>query len=206
MKHAMIIAAILLTTAHANGQTARPAGDLAPVEITLPKPGTVPTPKKHDNSYELPTTRPVLMAPPRTANLALKRPVTSSDSQPIIGELAMITDGDKEPQSGSIVELGPSPQWVQIDLGRSCTIYGVAIWHNHSRFRSYKDVILQVCDEPDFINGVQTIFNNDKDGSAGLGWGKDREYMETHFGKLVQKPASRPATSASGATATRRTT
>ena len=47
----------------------------------------------------------------------LDKKVTSSDDAPVIGELAMVTDGDKEGADGSYVELGPDKQWVQIDLG-----------------------------------------------------------------------------------------
>jgi hypothetical protein len=46
-------------------------------------------------------------------------------------------------------------------------------------------VIVQVSEDPDFITGVQTIFNNDHDNSAGLGIGKDKEYIETNEGRLI---------------------
>ena len=49
----------------------------------------------------------------------------------------------------------------------------------------YRDVVVQVSDDPDFISGVKTIFNNDQDNSAGLGIGKDREYFESDEGKLI---------------------
>jgi hypothetical protein len=39
-------------------------------------------------------------------NLALNKPVTSSDKDPIIGKLDQVTDGDKEGSDGSWVELG----------------------------------------------------------------------------------------------------
>jgi len=32
---------------------------------------------------------------------------------------------------------------------------------------------------------VKTIFNNDQDNSSGLGVGTDREFFETHEGKLI---------------------
>ena len=43
----------------------------------------------------------------------------------------------------------------------------------------YHDVIVQVADDPDFIENVRTIFNNDSDNTSGLGVGTDREYFET---------------------------
>jgi hypothetical protein len=46
-------------------------------------------------------------------------------------------------------------------------------------------VIVQVSDDPEFKTGVTTVFNNDQDNSAKLGIGKDRAYIETNFGKLI---------------------
>jgi hypothetical protein len=46
-------------------------------------------------------------------------------------------------------------------------------------------VIVQVSNDPNFVEGVTTLFNNDVDNSAGMGIGKDREYFETNEGKLV---------------------
>ena len=43
---------------------------------------------------------------------------------------------------------------------------------------------MQVSDDKDFISGVTTVFNNDHDNSAGLGAGRDKEYIETFDGKL----------------------
>ena len=37
----------------------------------------------------------------------------------------------------------------------------------------------------DFIQNVKTLFNNDQDNTSGLGVGTDREYFETHEGKLI---------------------
>ena len=48
----------------------------------------------------------------------------------------------------------------------------------------YRDVIVQVSDNKDFLKGVQTIFNNDHDNSSGLGVGKDKEYIEVAEGRL----------------------
>ena len=40
-------------------------------------------------------------------------------------------------------------------------------------------------DDPDFVDKVRTIFNNDQDNSSGLGAGTDREFFETFEGKLI---------------------
>ncbi len=129
--------------------------------------------------------RPPFLAPEGTRNVALKRPVTSSDEQPIIGELSLITDGDKEAAEGSFVELGPKLQYVTIDLKGRHTIYAIVVWHYHKQPVVYHDVIVQVADDPDFISNVQTVFNNDIDNSSGRGVGKDMSYVETAEGKLI---------------------
>jgi hypothetical protein len=83
------------------------------------------------------------------------------------------------------VELGPGKQYITIDLEATCEIYAILIWHFHKKARVYKDVIVQISDDPDFVIGVETLFNNDNDNSSGLGVGKDLHYVETHEGKLV---------------------
>jgi len=47
------------------------------------------------------------------------------------------------------------------------------------------DVGVQVADDQDFLQNVKTIFNNDQENKSGLGVGTDREYFETHEGKLI---------------------
>ena len=76
-------------------------------------------------------------------------------------------------------------QWVQIDLEKSCAIYAVYVWHYFREARSYSDVILQVADDSEFTKNVRTVYNNDQDNSAKKGVGKDRPYIETYLGKLI---------------------
>ena len=128
---------------------------------------------------------PKLMVPAGTTNLALNKKVTGSDSRPLIGELKYVTDGVKAGTEEAYVELGPMVQWVQIDLEKPATIYGLYLWHFFREARSYHDVIVQVSDDPEFKTGVTTVFNNDQDNSSKLGIGKDRAYIETNFGKLI---------------------
>ena len=128
---------------------------------------------------------PKLMVPAGTTNLALNKKVISSDSRPLIGELKYVTDGVKAGTEEAYVELGPMVQWVQIDLEKPATIYGLYLWHFFREARSYHDVIVQVSDDPEFKTGVTTVFNNDQDNSSKLGIGKDRAYIETNFGKLI---------------------
>jgi hypothetical protein len=59
------------------------------------------------------------------------------------------------------------------------------MWHYHKQARVYKDVVVQVADDPDFIINVRTVFNDDDDNSSGLGMGSDKSYVETFEGKLI---------------------
>ncbi len=164
------------------------AEGLVPVEIELPRPMFVGTPtdtRVPNLEKPLGKPRPPFLAPPGTKNLAAGKPVSSSDEEPIIGEIEMITDGDMEAADGSYVELGPFVQHVTIDLGAQCNIYAILAWHYHKEARVYFDVVARVADDPDFITNVKTVFNNDIDNSAGLGVGKDMHYMETNEGKLI---------------------
>jgi hypothetical protein len=164
------------------------AEGLVPIDINLPKPLFIGTPQNIEvSNLEKPLgkPRPLFLAPVGTKNVALGKPVTSSDKEPIIGEVGMITDGDKKAADGSYVELGPFLQNVTIDLGAEYNIYAILFWHFHKQARVYLDVIVQVADDPDFTKNVRTLFNNDIDNSAGLGTGTDMHYVETYEGKLI---------------------
>jgi len=164
------------------------AQDMKPIEIKLPKPMFVGTPqnlKVPNLEKPLGKARPPFLAPAGTKNVALEKAVASTDEEPIIGEIDMITDDDKEAADGSYVELGPFLQHVTIDLEARHNIYAIIVWHFHKQPRIYFDVIVQVSDDPNFVKGVKTIFNNDIDNSAGLGVGKDMHYVETAEGKLI---------------------
>jgi hypothetical protein len=164
------------------------AQDKVPLKTDLPKPlfvGT-PVPIKIPN-LEPPRAgkRPDFMVPAGTVNLAKGRKVTASDSDPVLGTLDLVTDGDKEGDEGSYVELGLGKQWVQIDLEQEANIYALMVWHFHSQARVYFDVVAQVSDDPTFQKDVTTIFNNDFNNELGLGAGKDLDYIETFEGKLM---------------------
>ena len=162
---------------------------LVPIPLELPKPMFVGTPENLSgvDNLEKPAgkSRAPFLAPAGVTNLALNKPVTGSEEEPVMGTLNMITDGDKEASEGSVVELGPFEQWVQIDLEESREIYAVVFWHYHKTPRVYFDVVVQVSDDPDFTMDVTTLFNNDLDNSLGLGVGKDVHYVETAEGRLV---------------------
>ncbi len=166
---------------------AQQSSELKPLNIELPNPKFIGTPEdiRSANLGEVTgKSRPPFKAPADAKNVALGKEVTASDMEPIIGELEYATDGDKEASTGSYVELGPGVQWLQVDLGAKHRIYAILAWHYHMNARVYHDVIVQVSDDPDFVEGVKTIFNNDHDGSAGMTIGEDKEWIETRDGKL----------------------
>ncbi len=161
--------------------------DKVELQLQLPKPMFIGTPMniKSPNLEKVTgKQRGPFYVPKGTVLLSSGKPVTSSDPMPIIGELEMITDGYKEGGDGYFVELGPSTQWIQVDLGASAALHAILIWHYHSRAQVYRDVIVQVADDEEFLTGVKTIFNNDHDNTAGMGVGKDKEYIDTSEGRL----------------------
>lgn len=158
------------------------------LDIELPKPMFVGTPKNLRAANLEPLSdksRPPFLVPADAVNLALDKEVSGSDEEPIIGWMEQLTDGDKEAVDGSFVEFGPGLQYVQIDLGAPSEISAIVVWHYHQQARVYHDVVVQTADDPDFITNVQTVFNNDHDNSAKLGVGKDRAYVETYEGRLI---------------------
>jgi hypothetical protein len=169
-----------------------PVGAQAPagqeeLKLKLPKPMFVGTPTniRSPNLEKVSgKSRGPFYVPKGTTLLSLKKPVTSSDSSPVIGELDMITDGEKGGGDGYFVELGPTPQWVQVDLGASHALYAILVWHYHSQARVYHDVVVKVSDDPTFKTGT-TVYNNDHDNSAKLGAGTDKEYIEVAEGRLI---------------------
>ncbi len=167
---------------------------MVPIPLELPKPMFVGTPQNlrvPNLEKPLGKPRPPFYAPEGTTNVAAGKTISSSDEEPVIGEIEMITDGDKDASDGSFVELGPFEQYVTVDLGAEHEIYAVIVWHFHKQPRVYFDVVVQLSNDPDFITGVTTIFNNDIDNSLGLGLGSDMHYVETSEGKLIDAKGSK---------------
>jgi hypothetical protein len=184
-----IALALTMTAAFGMGHLAcAEDAKMVPLDIELPKPlfeGT-PVPVKLRNMEPARKgKRPPMMVPEGLANLSKGKTVTSSDMEPVIGDLELVTDGDKSGEEGTYVELGPNTQWVQVDLGQASEIFAIVVWHYHSQSRAYHDVVAQVSDDADFLSNVQTVFNSDDDNSSGLGIGKDMGYMEDYQGKLI---------------------
>ena len=179
---------LLLVQAVVGSSAAVQSMNLEPLPLVLPKPlfeGT-PAPTNVPN-LEKPLGRPraPFLAPAGTANVALRKPASGSDSDPVVGNLEMVTDGNKAGSDGTFVQLKEGVQSVVIDLESRHTIYAILLWHYLKEPRSYADVVVQVADDQDFIANVITVFNNDRTNAAGLGIGTDLRYVETAEGKLI---------------------
>ncbi len=180
--------------ASASAQTAAPEQGKEELKLQLPKPMFVGTPRNINSpNLEKVTgkSRGPFFVPTGTTLLSLNKPVTSSDTQPVIGDVAYLTDGEKSGEDGYFVELGPGKQYAQIDLKAPHLLNAILVWHYHAQARVYRDVVVQVSDDKDFVTGVTTVFNNDHDNSSGLGLGKDKEYIETAEGKLIDPRGAR---------------
>lgn len=165
------------------------AEEKVPLMIKLPSPAFKGTPKDIQlSSYVEPLSdkpRPPMMVPPGLKNIAPSAKITCSDKNATADTLAKIVDGDKEASEQSIIYLRKGTQWIQMDFGSPQQIFAAVIWHAHNSAKVYHDVIVQIADDQDFLQNVKTIFNNDQDNTSGLGVGTDREFFETHEGKLI---------------------
>jgi hypothetical protein len=179
----ILILAVASVPAHSQSQDLNKEA----LKLQLPKPMFIGTPRNiRTLNLEAVTGKPrgPFFVPKGTKLLSAGKPVSSSDMQPVIGELKFITDGEKSGEDGYFVELGPGKQWVQIDLQNEFSLAAILVWHYHAQARVYRDIVVQVSDDKDFVTGVTTVFNNDHDNTAGLGLGKDKEYIETNEGRL----------------------
>ena len=164
------------------------AGDKEPIKIELPDANFAGTPFEYisDNlePYDF-KDRPPFLAPKGTEVVSKGKPVTASVKTPNSGELKMLVDGDKGYVQRSMVELPQGVQWVQIDLGAEYETYAILLWHFHVDKRVYFDVVVQSANDPEFKTGVTILYSTDYDNSTGLGVGKDKEYIETYKGRLI---------------------
>jgi len=178
-----LLTALLALLAVASAQ----AEDKVPLKLTLPKPLFVGTPRpiQVPNLEPANTKHEPLLVPADTVLLSLHKPVTASDSLPVIGDLPFLTDGEKSGVEGTYVEMGPGVQWAQIDLGAPAKLAAVVVWHFNSQARVYHAVVVQVSNDPDFKKDVTTLFNNDDTNADGLGKGTDFAYIETYQGRVI---------------------
>jgi hypothetical protein len=104
------------------------AEKLVPIAFQLPKPMFEGTPQNlsvPNLEKPLGRARDPFLAPAGVSNLAKGKKVSSSDMEPVIGELELLNDGDKKGADGSFVELGPGVQHVTIDLGAVNEVYAI---------------------------------------------------------------------------------
>lgn len=165
------------------------AGDKEKLKIKYPKPlvkGTeVPKGIPNLEKARAKGAKPKLLEIPKGCkNVAVDKEVTGSDEDPSVGELDMITDGDADGRE--FVQFKKGLQNIVIDLEEEYELHAVHLWHYHVEPRVYYDVVIQVSNDPDFITGVKTVFNNDHDNSSGLGKGKDKNYIEEFYGKSIK--------------------
>jgi len=182
----ILILPCLFIAGHLAG-SGQDSGNKIVLKLELPKPMFIGTPKNIRTANLEAVTgkkRGDFYVPVGTVLLSSDKPAISSDMEPVIGEIEFLTDGEKSGEDGYYVELGPGVQYVQIDLEESSNLYAILVWHYHTQARVYRDVIVQISDDPDFTEGVETIFNNDHDNSSGLGIGRDKEYIEVNEGRL----------------------
>lgn len=162
--------------------------NLCPINLVLPAPPFHSGPRRVESDPHTEAfpqwQRPPFLAPAGTTNLALRKPVTSSDTRNAAA-LALITDGYKEEDDARMVTLHSGKQWVQIDLEEPCSLYAVVLWHKQDRDRVTYCVVVQTAEDSSFTKNVHTLFNNDYGNLLGLGPGADQLYYETNLGKLV---------------------
>jgi hypothetical protein len=129
-----------------------------------------------------------IYVPSDVFNIALNKPVASSEDFPLVGELKQATDGEKE--AGQYVELGDGLQWIQIDLQKQAEIFAIVLWHRHDDYIAIKDVIIHLSDDQKFKKNVFSVFNNDHDNSAGFGVGTGMTWESTFEGRtfVLEKP------------------
>jgi N-acetylmuramoyl-L-alanine amidase len=116
---------------------------------------------------------------PPTGNLAGK--LLSSSAE--FANMSYATDGDSS-NTFNYADSYPNEglKWVQLDLGAPYDLNHINLWHFYGDERAYHDVVVQLSNTHDFSSGVITVYNNDRDNSAGLGAGNDWEYAESSSG------------------------
>ncbi|MDG2255253.1 MAG: hypothetical protein P8L49_09870 [Opitutaceae bacterium] len=176
-----------INDACAETEEGEPASDQTPLPLKYPLPSFVGTPLAYQSERLEPSSlkmRKPFLAPKDAVNAALEKPVTASDI-PWLGELSQIVDGKKQHDQTFQVELPNEPQWIQIDLGAPHEVHAIVVWHYHATERVYFDFVVRTALDETLSEEVTTHYNNDHDNSSGLGVGKDKEYVESFQGRLV---------------------
>jgi hypothetical protein len=191
-----IVCALALALAPLRADDAKKANtqNWAPLLLKLPAAKDAGTPKTIPvgSTVDIPSKpQPPLLIPKDAVNVAPGKKITCSDKNVTAGDLAKLTDGDKEAEESSILLLHKGLQWVQFDLGGPHETYAIVIWHAFDTSKIYRSVIVQVANDADFTENVRTLFNNDRENSAGMGVGADRQYFESNQGKIIDAKGAR---------------
>ena len=172
LKFAILAPLLIAATVHAQ--------DKVPLKTDLPPPlfvGT-PVPINVPNLEPKVTKWPEFMVPAGTTNLALGKKVTASDSDPVVGTLDLVTDGDKAAMKVHGLNLGPASNGCKL-IWRKRRIFmpspsGIII-------RRRGCITMWSCKFPMTrlsAPGVTTVYDNSASGT-------DHPYIETNFGKLI---------------------
>ncbi|MGO8696171.1 MAG: FG-GAP repeat domain-containing protein [Limisphaerales bacterium] len=165
------------------------ADPLVPLKTKLPAPAFIGTPKNLSPDLDLEPAMqqppPPLLIPGDARNMAPAAKISSSDKRVGAGDLAKVTDGDKEATDEGVALLRKGLQYLQFDFGSPKEIFAVIIWHAHDTPKVFRSVIVQAAADADFTSNVFTLFNNDRSNSAGLGVGSNRQYVESFRGKTI---------------------
>ena len=168
------------------------AQEKEPLKLEFPAPTLKGTPEdlpKGPNFEPPPTNAPTVLSAKGAKNVAQGKPVTSS-VKPFTGELEQITDGQKGAFDYDTVEMKKGAQWVHVDLGATYELHTLILWHDHRYIQAYRGVLVQASGDPEFKEKT-TLFNNDTENGVGQGVGTDRQYFETHFGKVIEGKATK---------------
>ena len=156
----------------------------------------VPLPERRANPFErrMPASKPPpgisyarklpFYVPRGTKNIARGKPVSAS-ATPVVGSLAQLTDGDAHATDGSVVVLPDGLQWAQIDLEANMRLRAVRVWHNFWDYRHFRQVVVQVSDDPAFKQGTRTLFNNATERTESFEAGRDPMYIEMPEGMTI---------------------
>lgn len=183
------VAALLLSSGAGRAELPGEREALEPLELDLPNPPFVnlnnPPTLPEDIVLGPASGRPrePFLAPVDVENVALGKAVTAS-AEPEEGELALLTDGDKESLDGQIVVLPEGPQWVQVDLGQRYALFAIVFWQEQL-YDVARDVVVRVSNDAKFERGAVTLFSNDHANTHGHGRGEHLHFFDTYEGKLV---------------------
>jgi fibronectin type 3 domain-containing protein len=167
------------------------AGTLQTMEVFGLEPGTLYYfgIKAYDQANQASELSNVVPVATRPANAALHKPVSTNGQMQALHEgnpTYVLTDGyfwREGAGADYYTWLRSGLVWMQVDLGEQKAVKAIALQHTASATEKFRDVIVQLSNDPTFATGVTTVYNNDANGDAGQGVGTDPEYVEGRNGK-----------------------